>query len=164
MEKARVTVEYFNDLRRIVVYNGCNMKLEKQVVSLELSKKLKSLGVKQESLFKWNVPNEKQGEEYDYPKNELKPRLFSHDEWERYTEDYIPPEGEMYSAYTVAELGEMFEPIRRGQFERAYCDFMALTPSQVEADKYLMAHNLMTDSNIAAGMLIYLLENKLIEL
>lgn len=31
------------------------MKLESQVVSLELAKKLKELGVKQESLFQWRL-------------------------------------------------------------------------------------------------------------
>src|ERR1700676_787072 len=34
------------------------MKIEDQVISLELSKKLKELGVKQESLFNWHFYNE----------------------------------------------------------------------------------------------------------
>ncbi len=59
------------------------MKLENQVCSLELAKKLKGLGIKQESLFQWSWDNE------DY-------RLV-----------YNKPHLDLFAAFTVAELGEM---------------------------------------------------------
>ena len=71
------------------------MKIEDQVCSLELSKKLKELGVKQDSIFYWingvitdiNVSPE-QTRNLWYPAHS-------------YT---------LYSAFTVAELGEMLPP------------------------------------------------------
>src|SRR4051812_36893725 len=65
------------------------MKLEQQVCSLELAKRLKELGVKQESLYYWNIRHiwivlKAIGEPYITRK----------------PEDYA-------SAFTVAELGEM---------------------------------------------------------
>lgn len=65
------------------------MNLKSQVCSLELSKRLKELGVKQESLFFYN------------PKD---------GELRRGFECFINEEGKMkwfVSAFTVAELGEM---------------------------------------------------------
>jgi hypothetical protein len=62
------------------------LKLEDQVCSLELSKRLKELGVKQESLFWWNC-------------------VISSGGW--LLEDHQDHEWENCSAFTVAELGEM---------------------------------------------------------
>jgi len=71
------------------------MKLEEQVTSLELSKKLKTLGVKQESAFYWDSDSEMQ-------------------QWSvrRYRG--------FYSAFTVAELGEMLPP---GIFQEVGMEF-----------------------------------------
>lgn len=66
------------------------MELEKQVCSLELAKKLKELGVKQESLFVWDIKRK---------------NLF-------YTKNNYPDGNiellEQCVAFSVAELGEMF--------------------------------------------------------
>ena len=67
------------------------MKLEKQVCSLELAKKLKELGVKQESLWYWNQTFE--------AKRKPHPYLFEVQGWDK--------THHKYSAFTVAELGEM---------------------------------------------------------
>lgn len=71
------------------------MKLEQQVVSLELAKKLKELNCKQESLFYWCPPNWWIGAK----------------DWELADNMYqspIPEENNSrISAFTVAELGEM---------------------------------------------------------
>ena len=71
------------------------MKLENQVVSLELEKKMKELGFKQESIWFWQEYKSGGGCIYLLPKKEVKGFIGK-------TEvcDY-------YSAYTVAELGEM---------------------------------------------------------
>ena len=69
------------------------MKIEDQVCSLELAKKLKKLGVKQESLFYW-VKHWKG--RYEGHVNEL---FYGKDE-----DDNVNPH---ISAFTVAELGEM---------------------------------------------------------
>ena len=68
------------------------MKLEEQVVSLELAKKLKELGVKQESLFYYF-----KGETFFKDKLHLVYRK------EVFGMEYV----EMYSAFTVAELLNM---------------------------------------------------------
>ena len=67
------------------------MKLEQQVTNLELSKKLKELGVKQESYFEWVL------------------RLGTWQIWDRTMHfDYETGiEKEWIPAYSVAELGEM---------------------------------------------------------
>jgi hypothetical protein len=62
------------------------MKLEDQVVSLELAKELKELGVKQESLFYWITQENKSFISYGV---------------------YHNPEHRHCSSFTVAELGEM---------------------------------------------------------
>ena len=69
------------------------MELSKQVVSLDLAKRLKELGVKQESYFEW------------YHRVSKKPeyRLGSRSDWEPSYEDMFA------SAFTIAELGEMLK-------------------------------------------------------
>lgn len=69
------------------------MKLEDQVVSLELAKKLKELGVKQESYFWWVNP--------DLTEKNVT-QLLSYDE------RFINHHPDLYfSAFTAAELGPM---------------------------------------------------------
>jgi hypothetical protein len=102
------------------------MKLENQVCSLELAKKLKELGVKQESLFYW-VRHWNEGKWVD--------KLF-------YLKDEDDKVNSFTSAFTVAELGEM------------------LTKQQI---KNSLDGSNDTETNARAKMLIYLVENKLIE-
>jgi hypothetical protein len=64
------------------------MKLEEQVVSLELAKKLKEMGVKQESYFGWDEFGNLNDIYY----------------YDKYPGHYF------FSAFTVAELGEMLPP------------------------------------------------------
>ncbi len=75
------------------------MQIEDQVCSLELAKRLKELGVKQESYFKWR----KVCHEFEL-KNEV------YDEWHKsefcYSECQCESD-EKYSAFSVAELGAM---------------------------------------------------------
>ncbi len=126
------------------------MNIEDQVCSLELSKRLKELGIKQESYFIW-------------AKNNLIPRLSIHnlDKHELF-EPYI------CAAFTVAELGEMLP-----------CSLQAETASRnnsiLEINKNLNNHWLLayaanpnlppliciiddTEANARAKMLINLLE------
>ncbi len=73
------------------------MKLEKQVTSLKLSKKLKELGVKQESWFLWELDDTKE-------------------EWVLTDQDkafYSEREDRSVSAFTASELGEMLPSIVR---------------------------------------------------
>lgn len=133
------------------------MELESQLSSLELSNKLEKLGVKQESLYKWNVPeltDEEKEKGHGYLDSELVPKLYTEDQWEAYTEDYIPPSSKMYSAFTVAELGEMLKEIDEPMpwHANGYWWFYE-GETQVSID---------TEANARAKMLIYLLENKLI--
>ena len=72
------------------------MELSDQICSLELAKKLKELGVKQESLFWYTIYVDQ-----------------TYDIHYQFDSKYIPPAH--YAAFTVAELGEML-PV----FSRAY--------------------------------------------
>ena len=133
------------------------MELEKQVVSLDLSKKLKELGVKQESLFYWHRSYDpfKQQENEPYvlfaPNNKAKEIDFS--------------------AYTVAELGELLPSCSRFQDGKVWDLAIASEPEVWE----VMYHSVVreetlnifidrSEANARAKMLIYLLENKLIQL
>lgn len=130
--------------------------LEKQVVSLELAKRLKELGVKQESLFYhyateieqdglawWNI-SEKE------PKKGKKVR------------EYLNSVGRpsVLSAFTVAELGEMLHKAGGELFLKAYGEVFNFKGTGRIGE--LGVINLMRNPDMGAKMLIYLLENKLI--
>jgi len=79
------------------------MKLEQQVTSLELSKKLKELGVKQDSLFYWVDK---------FPLVTIEPIIVDVKKFDNYyegkTEDFARAlKNNIYSAFTVAELGNL---------------------------------------------------------
>lgn len=110
------------------------LELKDQVCSLELSMRLKELGVKQESLF-------------DYI-------LFS--EWKIYfnginKESYYR---DRVSAYTVAELGELLPLTILCEKHRSGVWRVQDNMSDVFSD--------ITESNARAKMLIYLIENNLV--
>lgn len=126
------------------------MKLEIQVASLELSKKLKNLGVKQESYFV-------------YVKNPA-------DLYILYVDDHgWDKSRKVYSAFTVAELGEML-PVGTKSIHidtwydslpvQANKNWMCTMPVQRVGRKTHIVYAL-TEADARAKMLIYLLENKL---
>jgi len=136
------------------------MKLEQQVTNLELAKKLKKLGVNQESLFYWHLES---GHYFVVGDNKLE------DEDSRY----------LFSAFTVAELGEMLPEIIKVDHNRVaqfYCYRLDKERViQLEAKErpiyegsiveygFYKEMSADTEANARAKMLIYLLENKLIK-
>ena len=131
------------------------MKLEEQVTSLEISKRLKELGVKQESLYGWRYKHNAHGEYV----------LWSSGSSEEFVGD------ESYSAFTVAELGEMLYLF--GIIEFPFLEFYSHAKIQcwkfknpftelVEEKIVLNPKNEMTEAEARGKMLIYLLENKLV--
>ena len=133
------------------------MELENQVTSLEPSKKLEKLGVKQESLFYWD-------EDELVAKTALGFTTFGCEGpgGESNWYDLEEATDELFSAFTVAELGEILYKAHIDDFKKAYLVVMDLSEeSMIDVQ---MAHNLMVQPDISAGMLIYLLENKLLTL
>lgn len=140
------------------------MKLELQVTSLELSKRLKELGVKQESLFYWKEVMDKYN---------VKPDLVAHG-FEKYEDKkgtYINNEGDweekFYSAFTVAELLEDLPAQLYREKRGAQCPLTILKATPNFKGFYVEYYDLNTtdDGNLAnalAKMLVYLLEQKLI--
>lgn len=144
------------------------MQLENQVSSLELSKKLKELGVKQKSLFywhkSWNPMKKKENDPYIMYAN-------------CGSETYIVIGDELnISAFTVAELGEMLPgSIDEGKRNTYYLEmfkdsygFGIVYRSEIDyntirdlGDKIFRAD---TEADARAKMLIYLLKNKLIKI
>ena len=80
------------------------MKLEDQVVSLELAMRLKELGVKQNSFFTW-VKDFVTG---DYKLNTFE-RPFYGSVKNYWAAGFNSDEHPMFDAFTVAELGEMLQ-------------------------------------------------------
>lgn len=121
------------------------MKHEDQVCSLELAKQLKELGVKQESWFYWWLC-EKCKHECGCKEARIVDSL-AHN---------IP----CYSAFTVAELGEML-PCWHDSCLRAKRDWHVRV---FEKDKDNICHNSLdtTEANARAKMLVYLIENDLV--
>ena len=121
------------------------MQLEHQCCSLVLAKKLQELGVNQQSIFYWILAKTSA----NFAAYGLTYITNIFDRKENFDE--------IYSAFTVAELGEMLR-------------YWVTTRKHRDSD-WLCRHHYMeyehdtkaeTEANARAKMLIYLLENKLI--
>lgn len=156
------------------------MKLEDQVCSLEYAKKLKELGVKQESAFSWCKPSEDdsfwkdENQKYKdfqlYFNYENFPYVNICDDgtWNSLSLDGCgccednAMLGEGYSAFTVAELGAMLP----NEFKFGTTIYRNIAYDEITsvlvggAEKIFMCD---TEANARAQMLIYLLENGLIK-
>ena len=127
------------------------MKLEQQVVSLELAKKLKSLNVKQESLFVWSKQEDLKNWKCEYRKY------------------FAVDMRRDIAAYTVAELGELLpteQNNRMGFFSgRAingwFCEVKNYGVMPFERLHVELQHD--TEANARAAMLVYLIENELLD-
>lgn len=134
------------------------MKLENHVVSLELAQKLKSLGVKQESLFYWG---QRKSPLRPVPPVYYSPDLFFGDK-----------EAGLFvlaSAFTVAELGEMLPPFlwNKGktilsdiEYRKSDADGKVVYVVTCDSVEEIVIAD--TEADARAKMLVYLLENKLI--
>lgn len=117
------------------------MNLESQVVSLELAKRLKELGVKQESVCIWQE------------------RYMGH--WKPTWVKVVADDREIvYSAFTVAELGEMLPEffmsgrLSDGSFA---CAVKGLQSSN------LYSREKLKEADARAKLLIYLIEKGLVK-
>lgn len=117
------------------------MKLEDQVCSLESAKRLKELGVRQDSYFYWNgIMTDVENKLVGIIKND-----FSNDG---------------YSAFTVAELGEMLPPfvVTEKYLCRGKPRFMSCETETMECHAW---HD-DRESEARAKMLIHLLEQGIV--
>ena len=131
--------------------------LEKQVTSFELSKQLESLGVKQDSQWYW----EKRTfllKAPDWLKNNNDICLVDCDcekkeNWKYYSFEY-------YSAFTVAELGEML-PDWADFTQKHYNSTSKETWYRCYTKKGITLIDDFKEADARARMLIHLIENKL---
>lgn len=128
------------------------MKIENQVSNLDLSRRLKELGVPQESLYSWLIAS-------DGARLMNNPVLDTYKYFER------------YSAFTVSELGEMLPAGIKGlgitvhQFQEhkldektwfiAYTDYFSGVVEGEQRDE--------NEANCRAKMLVYLIEHSIID-
>lgn len=131
------------------------MKLEDQVTSIEISKRLKELGIKQEGVFSWALVVTKHGENWGLNLTDLV---------------YVIPPKEVYSAFTVAELGELlpvgygshrikdgYDFQKKGSFQEFCCTSPYTHGAPAGWNKVLGD----TEAEARGGMLIFLLEKEL---
>lgn len=137
------------------------MILKQQVTSLELSKRLKELGVKQESLFYWK--------RYYHPDKSMFVDFLD----QKIDDGWTKTKGEfVVSAFTTAELGEMLPwELKQG----AYRYELEIAKNGKGFECYYFDHDFdntlglkiyeePNEANARAKMLTYLLENRLISL
>jgi len=140
------------------------MKLEDQACSLELAKKLKELGVVQDSLWYW--------EEYrdDWMDLRATPKLVQGYHTDKEQRDGNAVESSTYySAFTVAELGEMlkdgmvksYHPGGSGG-ELAWCSIYFVGEGRGIAGDATVSQHGATEAEARAKILIYLIENQLV--
>lgn len=116
------------------------MTLEQQVVSLDIAKKLKELGVKQESIHYWGLINGSGGV------------------WCKHVIDQMDERETRFtwiSAFTVAELGEMLPPEQPNfpiRFDNKWGTLVG----------HFTVISDTNEANCRAKVLIYLIENKII--
>ena len=130
------------------------MKLEDEVCSLDLAKKLKELGVKQESLFQ-HVNNP-----------------IGHAGWQMWFQGRVATvlgeRAEWYAAFTVAELGEILPPTIDGKYNDKTRWFNSRKTSKacVWYENARPNEEIMTEADTEADarakMLVYLIENQLV--
>lgn len=124
------------------------MKLEDAVCSLELAKKLKDLGVKQESFFRHiNISIYERVDK-------LKDR-----KWFIESAAYPSLSTEKYSAFTVPELLEIF-PIKNYHYKLIKEKDNEYLCSHYSREEYLIFRD-ENSANACAKMLIHIIENKL---
>jgi hypothetical protein len=129
------------------------MNIDSQVTSYELSKRLKELGVKQDSYFVWF----KLKEESDWSISE---------DWQIDDEERF----DTVSAYTCSELGEMLRKFDIENDQNLTIDYyntynfynIALKPTKVIDFETVYVQE-KTEVDARAKMLIYLLENGLMK-
>ncbi len=124
------------------------MKLEQQCCSLELAKQLKELGVKLDSYFEW------------YYRISRKPeyRLGTRSTWEPTFEDIVA------SAFTVAELGEILpHHISTCKIDAHPPYWICSEDGPIERYPEGPCPDAETEVDARAKMLIYLLENGLLD-
>lgn len=149
------------------------MKLENQVTNKEISNRLRELGVKQESLFYWKNymltaycwQEQKDWwiDDKTYAQDDLESNDYSRNRQDRQQE---------FSAFTVAELGEMlpYEFTKENiLWELYFCkdstNLFACVYRNKATGAWIHAElNQTTEADARGKMLIYLLENKLITL
>lgn len=132
------------------------MKIENQVCSLELAKRLKELGVRQESAFWWSRREPSWAYILSYGLSVWR------------TSDTEPH----FSAFTVAELGEMlpeffisyryFQPKEEGgleQYWRCYNE----GNDEIQVADYEEASVANTEADARAKMLIHLIEKGIVK-
>ena len=127
--------------------------LEWQLSNLKLSKKLKELGVKQESLWWHRSPTPSHGRDW----------------WNIETcQDSHAKEN--YSAFTVAELGEMLPDILKENNQELQITKVSFSKKPWcvsyydKIEKMYIHQPAETEANARAKMIIYLIENKLIKI
>lgn len=165
------------------------MKLEQQVVGLDLAKRLKELGVKQESLFAWfQEKKEHTYSGYSFQSEVPWELLWSSTEQASGNETKFEA---VVSAFTVAELGEMLPGVIENEnaayanrrhpnkgmrnayyvlafgksdpsAKEKYCDIEYVDRSVHDDVLYLDSLTADTEADARAKMLVYLIENKLI--
>ena len=138
------------------------MKLENQVVSLELAQKLKELGVKQESLFFYCGGHTyyHDNDEGDFEECPMKDEL----QHEEYCESASMTMEFAIPAYTVAELGDMLRKRDIYLIPVSIEGFWTGIDTKKQKPVQLGSVEELTEADARAKMLIYLLENKLITL
>ena len=122
------------------------MTIENQVVSLNIAKRLKTLGVKQKSCFWWKVADE------EIVSEEHSLAMYPH-----HARSYA-------SAFTVAELGEMLRPQDNGRFISFHNGEDWTCEQQDETWECLQVAHAENEADARGKMLIYLLENGLVKL
>jgi hypothetical protein len=141
------------------------MKLEEQVCSLELAKTLKELGVKQESAFWWVEGDLVYRGEWGGPSDDASKRME-----QKELDEYMHA---LFSAFTVAELGELLPMTVYGEFdalvvEKAIRHWFVYYSTDRSGNPSKWRGRLIqtadTEVDACAKMLIYLIENILLTL
>jgi len=138
--------------------------IKKEVVSLDLAKRLQELNVKNDSLFNWVVLDKnhplyevhyKTRQQDDLEKLLAGSIIYGRDPYEKSCGEFIH-----YPAYTVAELGELL-PAKYSMSWKISKPLWYCAEDVYDDSISFMA---VTEADARAKMLIYLIENNLLKL